>query len=370
MKMEDKMSDQIRGMAPSEMMQKICAIDPMGLLGDSGKIGEHGNPDQEMQETHSRGSEEMEEADDNPDIHKNIHVVSASEGEGSEGERRDEPAAADSTASAASASSAGPASAASDGPARARPFCSKMATATANAGGCISKEKGFIIVDIEKKINESENISHASRAGMAALPGKAGPVSKFIHTAEDSSSRLMPPPKLIPAATTPVPVPVLDPKQVKEIYQQRVVNPSTLEKPASRVNVENEGSKTRIENIQETFGYSAESGLKNFENVLPKIKPVPAEADLIPPKTYKAIVANKKDKDKVGTIGGITSGQDPIECGSFYNSSDNRVARSVYKEDLVSMSVTSLSFNPKSWMCTACPKSHSVVEGGGAGGGG
>ncbi len=93
------------------------------------------------------------------------------------------------------------------------------------------------------------------------------------------------------------------------------------------------------------------------ETVLPKIKPIPAEADLIPPKTYKAIVANKKLKEKVGTTGGITSGQDPIECGSFYNNSDNRVARSVYKEDLISMLVTSMSFNPKTWLCTACPSS-------------
>ncbi len=105
------------------------------------------------------------------------------------------------------------------------------------------------------------------------------------------------------------------------------------------------------------------------ETVLPKIKPIPAEADLIPPKTYKAIVANIKLKEKVGTIGGITSGQDPIECGSFYNNSDNRVAHSVYKEDLISMSVTSMIFNPKTWFCTACPKSHSVLEEGGAGGG-
>jgi hypothetical protein len=80
-------------------------------------------------------------------------------------------------------------------------------------------------------------------------------------------------------------------------------------------------------------------------------------------------VANKKLKEKVGTIGGITSSQDPIECGSFYNNSDNRVARSVYREDLISMSVTSMSFNPKSWLCTACPKSHSVLEEGGRGGG-
>ncbi len=140
------------------------------------------------------------------------------------------------------------------------------------------------------------------------------------------------------------------------------------EKLAARLNAEKKDSNAGNVNSNETSGYSAESGSKNSENVLPKIKTVPAEADLIPPKTYKAIVANKKNKEKVGTIGGITSGQDPVECGSFYNSSDNRVARSVYKEDLLSMSVTSLSFNPKNWMRTACPKSHSVVEEGGRGG--
>jgi hypothetical protein len=128
-------------------------------------------------------------------------------------------------------------------------------------------------------------------------------------------------------------------------------------------NNENQNDKT-------DSGSSKISETSCSETVLPKIKVTPVEADLIPPKTYKAIVANKKNKEKVGTIGGITSGQDPIECGSFYNSSDNRVARSVYKEDLISMSVTSMSFNPKTWLCTACPKSHSVLEEGGRGGGG
>ncbi len=122
--------------------------------------------------------------------------------------------------------------------------------------------------------------------------------------------------------------------------------------------------------IKTDSGSSKNSETSCSETVLPKIKLTAVEADFVPPKTYKAIVANKKNKEKVGTIGGITSGQDPIECGSFYNSSDNRVARSVYKEDLVSMSVTSMSINPKTWICTACPKSHSVLEEGGRGGGG
>jgi hypothetical protein len=66
--------------------------------------------------------------------------------------------------------------------------------------------------------------------------------------------------------------------------------PAPLEKPASRTTAEIEGSKTRNENNHESSGYSAQSGSKNSENVLPKLKPVLAEADLIPPKTYKAIV--------------------------------------------------------------------------------
>jgi hypothetical protein len=190
---------------------------------------------------------------------------------------------------------------------------------------CSSKEKEFIIADIQMKTTAP-----------TPTPGTS-----------DSNSGLMRPPKSIPAARQLAPVP--DPKAVKEIFQQKNVNSGNNEKIVSRSFAESELNKSRNDKIVESSGYSAESGSKTPENVLPKIKPVPAEADLIPPKTYKAIVANKKMKEKVGTIGGITSGQDPIECGSFYNSSDNRVARSVYKEDLVSMSITSLSFNPKNF---------------------
>jgi hypothetical protein len=69
-------------------------------------------------------------------------------------------------------------------------------------------------------------------------------------------------------------------------------------------------------------------------------------------------------KGKAGTIGGIASGQGNSECGSFFNKGDNRVLRTVYKEDIQSQSVSSLSFNPVKWVCAACPKSHPVFGGG------
>ncbi len=102
---------------------------------------------------------------------------------------------------------------------------SEKNSATAHAGDCTSKEKSFIIVDIQKKTTDSEF------TGPALDPN-----------AKVSSSGLMPPPKLVPVATYPVPVP--DPKSVKEIFQQRAVNPALIEKPASHTNVEIDGSKT------------------------------------------------------------------------------------------------------------------------------
>jgi len=95
------------------------------------------------------------------------------------------------------------------------------------------------------------------------------------------------------------------------------------------------------------------------------VNPIPAEADAVPSKTYSKIITSKVLKGKVGTIGGITSGQGSSECGSFFNKGDNRVLRSVYKEDISTMSVSSLSFNPVKWVCSSCPSSHPVFGGGG-----
>ncbi len=209
-------------------------------------------------------------------------------------------------------------------------------------------EKPFIIVDIERP---------AALHATSALPGGAATTQ--------SETALMPPPaaKPIPAA-----VPVPDPDLVKKMFQ-RMGEDGSQHSALLAQQISGHGSKNNKNPKDQTESRSSNlTENSRSETVLPKIKPIPAEADLIPPKTYKAVVANKKLKEKVGTIGGITSGQDPIECGSFYNNSDNRVARSVYKEDLISMSVTSMSFNPKTLFCTACPKSHSVLEEGGRGG--
>jgi hypothetical protein len=112
------------------------------------------------------------------------------------------------------------------------------------------------------------------------------------------------------------------------------------------------------------------SGVKkpNFANPLPPKKSDPIEPDAVPSRSYEAIIENKKKKEKAGTIGGIASGQGPTECGSFYNKGDNRVLRSVYKEDVSSLSVSSMSFNPVTWKCTACPSSHSIFEANAKGG--
>ncbi len=84
--------------------------------------------------------------------------------------------------------------------------------------------------------------------------------------------------------------------------------------------------------------------------------------DAVPSRTYEAIIENKKKKEIAGTIGGIASGQGPTDCGSFFNKGDNRILRSVYKEDVSSLSVSSMSLNPVTWKCSVCPSRHSVFE--------
>jgi hypothetical protein len=129
-------------------------------------------------------------------------------------------------------------------------------------------------------------------------------------------------------------------------------------------------SKNRNEKTIESGG-NKNKNEKSFKKVPTGVKkpeiPVKnsdvSEPDAVPSKTYSVIISNKKKNEKASTIGGIASGQDPTECGSFFNPGDNRTLRSVYKEDVTSGSVSSMSFNPVSWMCTACPRSHSVFEG-------
>ncbi len=146
--METDPKDQSRGMAPSETM-KVSAIDPMGLLGDNG------DTDQEMREV----EDNVGTSDADPTTHKNVHVSSASEGEGSESGMQGEGSEPDNTDNANNT----------------------------NGGTVGNKEKPFIIVDIERP---------AALPAISALSGLSGAATT------QSEKALMPPPaaKPIPAA--------------------------------------------------------------------------------------------------------------------------------------------------------------------------
>jgi hypothetical protein len=97
---------------------------------------------------------------------------------------------------------------------------------------------------------------------------------------------------------------------------------------------------------------------------------IPAEADATPSSTYESIVSAKKHKLCPPAIPGTGPHNVNYSCGSFYNKGDNRVARTVYKENVASLSITSMSFNPTNWLCSACPKKPPILGGGANGGGG
>jgi hypothetical protein len=95
------------------------------------------------------------------------------------------------------------------------------------------------------------------------------------------------------------------------------------------------------------------------------------EPDIIPTETYRKIRENLKKANILPTIGGSGSGSVANESvGSFYNKGDNRMARSLIKEDANALFTTSKSFNSENWDCYACPVKHSVLGGGVGGGGG
>jgi hypothetical protein len=91
---------------------------------------------------------------------------------------------------------------------------------------------------------------------------------------------------------------------------------------------------------------------------------IPAEADAIPSATYLSIVSAKKNKLCPPAIPGTGTHNVNYNCGSFYNKGDNRVARTVYKENVANLNITSMSFNPTNWICSACPKKHPILGGG------
>jgi hypothetical protein len=123
-------------------------------------------------------------------------------------------------------------------------------------------------------------------------------------------------------------------------------------------------------------GYQTESGnkgtkpsghLKVPSMVKPPIMPPPPpiELDATASDMYKAIMAGRSVKNTPSTLRGTGRAPANTDWGSFYNKGDNRVSRSVYIENVAKMYVSSMSFNPVSWECSACPRKHSILGGGG-----
>ncbi len=101
----------------------------------------------------------------------------------------------------------------------------------------------------------------------------------------------------------------------------------------------------------------------NVQKLVSK-KEIPAEADATPSDAYVKIIKNKLQKGCPAAIGGIGHGQDSYQdCGSFYNSGDNRIKRGVYREDSANLCLTSLSFNPSniSFLYFISPKRRTYI---------
>jgi hypothetical protein len=86
------------------------------------------------------------------------------------------------------------------------------------------------------------------------------------------------------------------------------------------------------------------------------------EPDAVPSSTYKSILAAKVNKITPPTIPGTGKATANLDCGSFYNTGDNRIRRAVYKENVATLTVSSISFNPVTWECASCPVKHPILK--------
>ena len=102
-----------------------------------------------------------------------------------------------------------------------------------------------------------------------------------------------------------------------------------------------------------------------FKEPLPPQPKPEVEPPATPSATYKAIMGGRSAKNSNSVLTGTGIAKSKTNFGSFFNPGDNRVLRSVYKENVATLTVSSLSFNPVSWECSACPKKHSILGGGG-----
>jgi hypothetical protein len=107
------------------------------------------------------------------------------------------------------------------------------------------------------------------------------------------------------------------------------------------------------------------------QTTFPGLKKKVEEPNVIPTDSYRKIRESLKKVNILPTIGGTGSGSVADESvGSFYNPGDNRIARTIIKEDSNALFTTSKSFDSNNWDCFACPVKHSVLGGGVGGAGG
>jgi hypothetical protein len=149
----------------------------------------------------------------------------------------------------------------------------------------------------------------------------------------------------------------------------KVTNPTSNFENTEPLRISDLSATEIKKRYREIFAKESSTTENNIEKQPVCHKTIPAEADAVPSESYKKIHASKMVKGKPAASGGTGSGHVlDSECGSFFNPGDNRISRTIYQEDHVSLSVSSLSFNPSNWECRQCPKKHRVVEQGGGGG--
>jgi hypothetical protein len=304
------------------MSEKLKQIDPAGLLNEECS-------DQEMDTQDQPGSHGEPHVQKKKTVH---HVSSSGEEEEEEG---DASAAAENHPTAAITA-----------------VTADTADTTPVTAHAVTNP-GFRIVDIEMP---------GSGSGFPALPFQPVQTSTTTYmnlnpqTGANTSNPQLQLPDPAENNSRPATVPVPGQTQTGTSEKLSAAIAKAREQNRNVKNVESGGKNNKNDNSFK----KVPTGVKKPE-IPPKNSDV-SEADAVPSKTYSAIISNKKKNEKASTIGGIASGQDPTECGSFFNPGDNRILRSVYKEDVTSGSVSSMSFNPVTWMCTACPRSHSVFE--------
>jgi hypothetical protein len=152
--------------------------------------------------------------------------------------------------------------------------------------------------------------------------------------------------------------------------ESRIVIPEKLAKAISAARKSDAARRGDAAGISDAAAQSDASKSRVPAMVPPAKKKQEKELDAVPSATYKSILAAKVKKITPPTIPGTGKATANLDCGSFYNTGDNRIRRAVYKENVATLTVSSISFNPVTWECSSCPVKHPILGGGASGGGG